>query len=355
MFGKLGAFLLGMMLISVPVAAAELSVAEHDYVVKEFVFHDGSRLQNMRLHYRTLGDPSHPAVLLLHGTAGSGAAFLKAGFAGEMFGKGQPLDAEKFFIILPDAIGTGKSARPSDGLRARFPEYDYGDMVRAQHLLITEGLGIRHLALVMGHSMGGMHAWMWAEDYPDMMDAVVPMAAMPSAMSGRNWILRRMITDAVRRDPAWKNGDYTEQPQLFRRVNVFYGIATNGGDIAWQKAAPTRAAADALLEKRLASPTSMDANDFLYQWQSSGSYDPAPRLNRIVAPVLAILSADDERNPYETGIMQRAVASLPHAGFFLIPASEKTEGHNTTMKAAHWKDAFAAFFADVTGRDANRR
>lgn len=347
MFGKIGTLLLGLTLLCAPVSAAEPAVSEHDYIVKEFVFHDGSRLQDLRLHYRTLGNPSSPAVLLLHGTAGSGAAFLKEGFAGEMFGKGQPLDADKFFIILPDAIGTGKSSKPSDGLRTRFPEYDYGDMVRAQHLLVTEGLGIRHLALVMGHSMGGMHAWMWAEDYPGMMDAVVPMAAMPAAMSGRNWILRRMITDAVRLDPAWKNGNYTEQPQHFRRVNVFYGIATNGGDVAWQKNAPTRAAADAVLEKRLASPTKMDANDFLYQWQSSGSYDPAPRLKNITAPVLAILAADDERNPYATGVMQRAVSSLPDARCFLIPASEKTEGHNTTMKAAHWKEAFATFFSRV--------
>ncbi len=327
--------------------ALPLTVKSGDWVVPEFQFSNGAKLKDVRLHYRTIGDPKNPAVLVLHGTAGDGARFLTKRFAGKMFLEGQPLDASKYFLILPDALGSGQSTKPSDGLKGKFPVYDYDDMVRAQYRLVTEGLGIKHLKLVIGHSMGGMHTWMWAEKYPGFMDAAVPMAALPSAMSSRNWLMRRMITDAIRNDPDWKNGEYTEQPQKFRYINTFFVIATNGGSIAWQKRAPTREAADKELEKRLAKQTKLDANDFLYQWQSSWNYDPAPMLGNIKAPVLAILAADDERNPHETGLMQKAVSSLPNGQLCLIPASEKTSGHGTTMTADHWKEAFAAFFRKV--------
>lgn len=242
--------------------------------------------------------------MILHGTAGSAASMLTPTFAGELFGAGQPLDATKFFIILPDAIGAGSSSKPSDGLRAKFPRYNYDDMVEAQYRLVKEGLGVRHVRLVLGNSMGGMHSWMWGAKYPDFMDALVPMASQPTEMSSRNWMMRRMIIDAVRNDPEWKGGDYSAQPQGFRVANVFFGIATSGGTLAYQKLAPTREAADKLLDDRLKAAFSADANDFVYQWDSSRDYNVSPKLEAIKAPLLAINSADDERNPPETGIME---------------------------------------------------
>ena len=226
-------------------------------------------------------------------SAGSAASMLTPAFAGELFGTGQPLDATKYFIIIPDALGHGKSGKPSDGLKARFPRYNYDDMVDAQYRLVKEGLAINRLRLVMGNSMGGMHSWVWGVRYPDFMDALMPMAAQPTAMASRNWMLRRLIIDAIRNDPEWKEGNYTTQPKAFRTAAVFFGIATSGGTIATQKAAPTRVAADKLLDERLAAPTTADANDYLYQWESSGDYDPSAGLARIRARLLAVNAADD--------------------------------------------------------------
>jgi homoserine O-acetyltransferase len=221
-------------------------------------------------------------------------------------------------------------------LRTKFPRYNYDDMVAAQHRLVTEGLGVRHLRLVIGNSMGGMHSWIWASTYPDFMDAAVPMASQPTEMSSRNWMMRRLIIDSIRNDPDWKDGNYTTQPKSFRIANVFYGIGTNGGTLAYQKMAPTRAAADKLLDERLASPTAADANDFLYQWDSSRDYNPAPKLERINAALLAINSADDERNPPETGLMERELKRVKNGRLFLVPASEDTRGHGTTAMAKFW-------------------
>ncbi len=318
--------------------AAYPAPEEHDFVLENFVFHTGETLAAMTMHYRTIGDPANPAVLILHGTGGSGAAMLVPGFADELFGPGQPLDARKHYLVLPDSIGAGKSAKPSDGLRMKFPRYDHADMVAAQHRLLTEGLGIGHLRIVTGYSMGGMHTWLWAVTRPDFMDAAVPLASQPAAVAGRNWMTRRMLIDAVRNDPAWMNGEYTAQPQQFRLAYAWYTIATNGGTLALHAKAPTRAQADELTDRMLANLTGSDANDFLYQWEASRHYDPVPDLHTIRARILAVNSADDERNPPETGLTEHAVARIPNAAYHLIPASAETAGHATVMNAALWKD-----------------
>jgi homoserine O-acetyltransferase len=239
-------------------------------------------------------------------------------------------------------MGHGKTAKPSDGLKAKFPKYNYEDMVEAQYRLIKEGLGIRHLRLIIGNSMGGMHTWIWATKYPDYMDVVVPMASQPTAMASRNWMMRRIIIDAIRNDPDWKGGEYTEQPKAFRIANVFYGIVSIGGTLAYQKAAPTREAADKLLDARLAAALNYDANDFLYMWESSGDFDVSPNLERIQATLLAINAADDERNPPETGIMERALKRVKNGRLLLIPASEETRGHAATGQAKFWKQELEA-------------
>jgi len=330
--------LLAVAFATLSAVAGELPPAtENDWVAKDFRFHTGEVLPEVRLHYTTLGDPSHQAVLILHGTAGSGTSMLNPAFGGELFGPGQPFDATKYYVILPDALGHGKSSKPSDGLRTKFPRYNYDDMVQGQFRLLTEGLGIRHVRVVIGNSMGGMQTWLWGEQHPDFMDALVPMASQPTAMSGRNWLMRRMVIDAVRNDPAWNSGNYTTQPPAVRTANAFFGIVSSGGAQAYQKMAPTRAAADKLLDDRLAAPFTADANDFLYQWDSSRDYDAAPQLARIRAPLLAINSADDERNPPELRIMERELKRLKHADLYLIPASEDTRGHSTTGFAKFWK------------------
>lgn len=329
----------GTVLSLSPVAAADYpAMKEGDFIAHNFRFHTGETLPELRLHYTTIGAPTGQPVLILHGTSGSGTSLLSPDFGGELFGPGQPLDASKYYIVLPDAIGHGKSSKPSDGLRAKFPSYNYNDMVAAQYQLVTEGLGLHHLRLVLGFSMGGMHSWIWGETYPGFMDALVPMASQPSEMSSRNWITRRLVIDNIRNDPAWNNGNYTAQPDSARFATVFYLIATNGGTLKWQKQAPTREAADKILNARLAAPFTVDANDLLYQYEASRDYNPSPGLERIKAPVLAINSADDERNPPETGIAERELKRLNHAQLFLIPASEETSGHVTVLKAKLWKE-----------------
>jgi homoserine O-acetyltransferase/O-succinyltransferase len=323
---------------------------EASFVARDFKFHSGEVLPELRLTYTTLGAPSGEPVLILHGTTGSGAGLLAPGFGGELFGSGQPLDAARYFIILPDAIGHGKSAKPSDGLRAKFPRYNYDDMVAAQYRLVTEGLGLKHLRLVLGNSMGGMHTWLWGTHYPEFMDALVPMAAQPTEMSSRNWMLRRMIIDAIRGDPDWNEGNYTSQPRGLKAAAVFYGIATSGGTLAWQKQAPTRALADQLLDGRLAAPFQADANDFLYQWDASRDYNAAPGLERIKAALLAINSADDERNPPELGVMEREIKRVKDGRYVLIPGGPDTRGHGTTGMAKFWKSQVQEFLATVARR-----
>jgi homoserine O-acetyltransferase len=325
-----------------------------DFIARDFRFHSGEVMPELRLHYTTIGAPSGEPVLVLHGTTGSGTALLSPTFAGELFGPGQALDASKYYVILPDALGHGKSAKPSDGLRAKFPAYNYDDMVEAQYRLVTEGLGVKHLRLVIGNSMGGMNAWMWGERYPGFMDALVPMASQPTEMASRNWMMRRIIIDGIRNDPDWNNGNYTTQPRSAQVTSVFYGMVSAGGTLAYQKAAPTREAADKLLDGRLAAPFPADANDVLYQWNASRDYNPSPGLDKIDAAVLAVNSADDERNPPETGIMDRELKRIKNARLFLIPASEETRGHLTTGFPKFWKNEVRDFLTTVPKQTGER-
>ena len=320
---------------------------EGDWIAPSFTFHTGETLNNVRLHYVTVGDPTKPAILVLHGTNEPAAGMLTPRFAGKLFGPGQPLDATKYFIILPEGIGLGKSTKPSDGLRARFPQYDYNDMVSAQYRMVTEGLGIHHLRLVLGYSMGGMQTWLWGEQYPDMMDALVPMAAQPTEMSARNWMMRRMLVESIKQDPAWDHGNYTVQPPSLRLAGTMFAIATSGGTLAYQALAPTHAKADKMVDDMLAAPQKRDANDVIYQWASAADYNAEPGLNRIRAPLLAINSADDERNPPETGTMQASLKQLKHARLLLIPASAETRGHGTGLNATFYAQQLGAFMQET--------
>jgi homoserine O-acetyltransferase len=347
MFGPLRIFAALLLLSGAAQAADYPAPKQGDYIAHDFRFHDGKVMKELRLHYTTVGDKSGEPVLVLHGTAGSDASMLGAGFAGVLFGPGQPLDASKYYIILPDVIGAGKSSKPSDGMRASFPRYDYDDMIAAQYQLLTQGLGVRHLRLVIGNSMGGMETWLWGEQHPDFMDALVPMASQPSAMASRNWMMRRLIVDSVRRDPEWDGGNYKEQPKLLRYANVWFGIATNGGTLHYAKVAPTTATADKLLDGHLAAPFTADANDFMYQWDASRDYDADPGLGKITAYVLAINSADDERNPPQTGLEERDLKRVKHAQYYLIPASTETRGHGTTAMAKFYAPQLRAFLAAV--------
>jgi len=310
---------------------------EGDWIVRDFRFHTGEVLPELRLHYATVGAPTGEPVLILHGTTQSGASMLSPAFAGELFGPGQPLDASRYYVILPDAIGHGKSSKPSDGLRTTFPKYNYDDMVDAQHRLVTEHLGVRHLRLVLGFSMGGMETWIFAQKYPGIMDIAVPMASLPTEMSGRNWMLRRLIIDSIRKDPEWKNGNYSKPLGSAQFASVFYGLATNGGNQALQKVASTREKADELLNQRLVAPFSADANDVLYQWEASRDYNPSLGMERIQAVLLAINSADDERNPPELGVLDREIKRVKNGSVLLIPASDQTAGHATAFFARFWK------------------
>ena len=323
--------------------AADYPAPRHGvWTVKDFRFHDGQVLPELKVAYSTVGEPTGEPVLVLHGTTGSAASMLNPNFAGELFGAGQPLDAGKYFIILPDAVGTGRSSKPSDGLRMFFPKYNYDDMVEAQYRLVREHLGVKHLRLVIGNSMGGMQTWMWAQKYPGFMDVAVPMASLPTAMSGRNWMLRRMLTESIRRDPAWNNGNYTTQPPSLQFASIFFATATNGGNHAYMKAGPDREKADAALDARLKARFNGDANDHLLQWESSADYNPSPGLEKISATLLAINSADDERNPVELGILEREIKRVKNGRAYVIPVSEQTLGHGTTGSARFWKQELEA-------------
>lgn len=312
------------------------------WVAKDFRFHTGEVISSLNIGYTTLGNPAGEPVVILHGTTGTGVGMLNNAFGAELFGPGQPLDAAKYFIVLPDSIGTGKSSKPSDGMRAKFPRYNYDDMVLAQYRLLTEGLNLKHVRMVLGNSMGGMHTWLWGIQYPGFSDILVPMAAMPSEMSGRNWMMRRLIIDSIRNDPEWMNGNYTKQPKSLQFASVFYAIGTNGGNQSLQRQAPTRDKADQLLNQRLNAPFSGDANDHLYQWDASRDYNPLNQIHKIKATMLAINSADDERNPPELNVMGNALAKIPNARLLLIPASDQTAGHGTTGQAKWWKNDVAS-------------
>lgn len=318
---------------------------ESDFIARDFKFASGETLPELRLHYRSLGKPvkdakevSRNAVLITHGTTGSGAQFIRPEFAGELFGAGQPLDATKFFIVLPDGIGHGKSSKPSDGLHAKFPRYGYRDMVEAQYRLLTEGLGVNHARLVMGTSMGGMHTWLWGELHPDFMDALFPLASLPTQVSGRNRAWRRLVSDAIRNDPAWKGGDYqTEPPSLRTAAEMLWFMSSN--PILRQQEAPTLAKTDATLDHFVADYMKTgDANDVLYAVEASRDYDPGPGLEKIRAPLLAINSADDLINPPELGILEREIKRVPNGRALVLPLSEKTRGHGSHTIASLWKD-----------------
>ncbi|MDA9411550.1 alpha/beta fold hydrolase [Bradyrhizobium sp. CCBAU 45384] len=309
-----------------------------DWIARDFKFHTGEVMPELRLHYATIGEPTGQPVLVLHGTGGSGASMLTPAFAGELFGAGQPLDASKYYIILPDAIGHGKSSKPSDGMKTSFPKYNYNDMVEAQHRLVTEGLGVKHLRLVIGNSMGGMQTWLWGEKYPKDMDALVPMASQPTEMASRNWMLRRIMLDTIRSDPDYNGGNYTGQPRMMKYAITAYGIASIGGTLAYQQQAPTAAKADAIVDERLATPITADANDYVYQWESSHDYKAAEKLEAIEASLLLINSADDERNPPETGITDAAMKRVKNGKLYLIPASTETRGHGTTSNAKFYSE-----------------
>ncbi len=309
---------------------------EGSWVAKDFKFHTGETFKELKIGYQTVGEPSGLPVLMLHGTAGSAKSLLNMNFAGELFGPGQALDAKKYFIILPDSIGVGLSSKPSDGLKRQFPRYNYDDMVQAQYRLVTQGLGIEHLRLVSGNSMGGMQTWIWGIKYPEFMDVLAPLASTPSAMSGRNWMMRRLIIDAIQNDPTWNHGNYTEQPKSLKFASTFFSLATSGGTKAMQKIGSTREKADAFVNSKLNEPMAADANDNLYQWEYSADYDPQPFLKNIKARVLIINAEDDERNPPELGRMEQVLKQLKNARLHLIPSSDQTSGHGTTGQAKWW-------------------
>ena len=323
-----------------------------DFVLHDFHFSSGEVLPELNLHYFTIGTPARDAdgrianaALLLHGTAGRGTGFLTESFAGELFGADQPLDARRWYVIVPDGIGHGRSSKPSDGLRARFPHYGYADMVQAQYRLVTQGLGIEHLRLVAGVSMGGMHAWMWAEKYPGFMAAVLPLVCLPAQIAGRNRMERRLIVEAIRNDPQWQGGNYEKQPQGLLTALRMVAISA-GSTRRLYLDAPTREATDRLLEQMVQQRMrNADANDVMYAWDASWDYDPAAELPNIRAALTAVNFADDERNPPQLGIMESSIRRVPRGEYVLIPAGERTRGHVSPADATLWKDYLVELLA----------
>ncbi len=319
-----------------------------DHILRDFRFRSGEVLLELKMHYLTFGAPHtnadgrvDNAVLILHGTTGNSSNFLRAEFAGELFGPGQLLDATRYFLVLPDNIGHGQSSKPSDGLHGRFPHYGYRDMIEAQHRLLTEGLGVNHLRLVMGTSMGGMHTWLWGETHPEFMDALMPLASLPTQISGRNRVWRRIIIDAIRTDPQWHNGDYQVQPHGLRAAaEMLYFMSSN--PVQRQREAPTLAQADKALDTFVANALkTLDANDVLYAVEASRDYDPAPGLSRIQAPLLAVNSADDLINPPELGILEQEIKNVKQGRAIVVPLSDRTRGHGTHTLAAVWMEYMA--------------
>jgi homoserine O-acetyltransferase len=326
---------------------------EGDYMVHDFTFKSGEKLGELRLHYTTLGSPTrnaaghvNNAVIIMHGTGGTGRGFLSAQFAGELFGKGQPLDIEKYYIILPDGIGHGKSSKPSDGLRMKFPHYRYDDMVKADYLLLHDGLGVDHMRLVMGTSMGAMHTWVWGEMYPDFMDALMPLASAPVEIVGRNRMFRAMIMQAIKGDPAWNNGDYSKQP-VDGLIAAEYSLWMMGTSaLQLHKTNPTHEKADEAVVALRKKAEKDEANDMLYYFDASTDYNPSPMLDRIKAPLYAINSADDEVNPPELGILEREIKKVAHGRYILIPTSDETRGHGTHSRAVVWKQYLLELLAE---------
>ncbi len=343
---KFIALLLLALLPTCDAMAADYPAPVHgDFVLHDFRFASGEALPELKLHYFTVGTPTRDgqgritnAALLLHGTGNSGLGFLTDTFAGELFGKGQPLDATRWYIVVPDSIGHGKSTKPSDGLRAKFPRYRYVDMVEAQYRLVTQGLGIERLSVIVGASMGCMHAWLWATEHPDSADAVMPLACFPTQVAGRNRMERRLIVDAIRNDPAWKGGDYDKQPAGL--VTAMRMIAMSAGSAKQLYAqASTQEATDRLLDTMVEQRMkNADANDLLYAWDASRDYDPEAKLPEVRATVLAVNFADDERNTASLGIMERTIARVPRGRYVLVPESDRTRGHASLNNAALWKD-----------------
>ncbi len=326
-------------------AAEYPAPTEGDYVIRDFKFTSGETIPELKIHYRTIGKPAKDAkgtvtnaVLITHGTTGSGAQFIRPEFAGDLFGAGQPLDATKFFIIMPDGIGHGKSSKPSDGLHAKFPRYGYVDMVEAQFRLLTEGLAINHARLVMGTSMGGMHTWLWGSAHPDFMDALMPLASLPTQISGRNRAWRRVLIDAIRNDPDWKGGEYSSQPQALRTAAEMLWLMSSN-PVLRQKEAPDLKKTDEVLDKFVADHLKTDdANDVLYALEASRDYDPGPGLEKIRVPLLAWNSADDLINPPELQILEREIKRVAKGRAVVLPLSDKTRGHGSHTIAGLWKD-----------------
>ena len=329
---------------AIPAPATWPTPVEGDYVIKNFVFTAGQTLPELRIHYRTLGTPvkdSHGmvsnAVVIGHGTGGSGGGFLSAQFAGELFGPGQTLDATRYFIILPDGIGHGKSSKPSDGLHARFPHYGYTDMVTATFRLLTEGLGVNHARLIMGTSMGGMQTWVWGEQHPDFMDALMPLASLPTAMGGRNRVWRVTVMNAIRNDPGYRNGEYQKQPESLKTGAAMLWLMSSN-PIQRQHEVPALVEADRAIDEYVANFIKTgDANDLVYQLDASHDYDPGPQLEKIRAPLLAVNSADDLINPPELGILEHEIKRVPHGRAIVIPLSDRTRGHQTHSLPVLWK------------------
>lgn len=351
-------FFLCLLALVTPMGAADYPApVEGDYTIRDFRFRSGETLPELRVHYRAIGKiekdsqgKTTNAVLILHGTTGSGAQFIRPEFAGELFGKDQPLDATKSFIILPDGIGHGKSSKPSDGMHAKFPHYGYLDMVEAQYRLLADGLGVNHARLVMGTSMGGMHNWLWGELHPEFMDALMPLASLPTQISGRNRAWRRIIIDAIRDDPAWNGGEYPaaagQPPSLRTAAEMLWLMSSN--PVLRQKEAPTLAKADEVVDKFVADYIkTADANDVLYALEASRDYDPGQNLEKIRAPLLAINSADDLINPPELGILEREIKRVPRGRAIIIPFGEKTRGHGSHTVASLWKDQLVTLLKET--------
>ncbi|TFW32916.1 alpha/beta fold hydrolase [Massilia horti] len=350
---KLVASLFLCMLAAAVQAADYPPPSEGDFIIKNFQFKSGETLPVLKIHYRTLGKPQRDAqgkvsnaVLITHGTGGTGAQFLRPEFAGELFRPGGLLDAARYYIILTDGIGHGQSSKPSDGLHARFPHYGYTDMVDAQYRLLTEGLDVNHLKLVMGTSMGGMQTWVWGERYPAFMDKLMPLASLPGQISGRNRAWRRMVMDAIRNDPQWQGGEYTSQPQSLRLgAQMLFFMGSN--PVLRQQQMPTLEASDKALDAYVASAMkTTDANDLLYQLDASHDYDPAPGLEKIQARLIAVNSADDLINPPELGILEREIKRVRHGRAVVLPLTPDTRGHGSHTVAASWQQYLKELLAD---------
>jgi homoserine O-acetyltransferase/O-succinyltransferase len=353
------AFTAAFLLVAAPPAFAQApwpNLQEGDFIIKDFRFASGEAIAELKLHYRTLGTARRNdageiinGVVLLHGTSGSGADWLRPSLANELFGPAQPLDATKYFIILPDGIGRGGSSKPSDGLRAKFPHYRYHDIVTSEHRLVTEHLKVRHLRLVLGSSMGGMHSWMWGYMFPDLMDGVVPIASQPIQVSGKNWVQRRVAIEAIRNDPDWNGGNYTKNPSHYI-YTVPYGFVQTENVVQIQTMAPTQAAADALYDKLLEEAKKRDANDVLWGIEAVKDYDPGPHLEKIKAPLLAINFGDDGTNAPELGTLEAGIKRIKNARYVIVPGTKETHGHFTHLRAAFWKQHLAGFMNEIEGR-----